>query len=404
MVLQTAALVRSNVLGRATSCPVGVEPAWATHRGRTEQIMNKVSTVQRGRDLVRARWTLAMSGSVLALACLAGASGGLLPGVVSVSSTSGVTAAASLQSAGEGNVGDWRGGRPLVDAWEDLVLRFGGSKSDTRATEDVTLSFNFATDVGQIPVNGGDEVSKGQVLVRANDNVIVAGLELQELRAQSTLEIQAALGALELAQFRFDQAELAMEEGQAVSASEREELRITLEQTKLSVEQARMNHRQENLRYDQARAQADTFELKAPFDGIVEEVYVSTGQGVEGTQPVVRLVNTTRLRLDPYPPTAVTTRFGLRGGSPAWVLTLVGEDPVVVRGEVAYVSPIADSVSQTRRVRVEFDNPGDWPAGTQAVVRFSEPGPEWDRFRMPDGDAESGAAVTASQSVTGDGR
>ena len=375
--------------------------------------MNTVAAVKRGRETVRARWTLTLAFGLLAGACLSGTTSAGLGGSAasSVLAASGSVAPVAVAQAGvSGSVDDWRRGRSLADAWEDLVLRFGGSKSDTRAVDDVTLSFNFATDIGLIPVKGGEEVVKGEVLVRANDSVIAAGLELQELRANSTLEIQAALSALELAQFRFDQAELAMEEGRAVSASEREELRITLEQTKLSVENARMNHRQENLRFDQARAQADTFELKAPFDGTVEEVYVSTGQGVEGTQPVVRLVNTNRLRLDPFPPTAVTTRHGLRGGSPAWVLTLVGEDPVVVRGEVAYVSPVADSVSQTRRVRVEFDNPADWPAGTQAVVRFSDPGAEWDRFRLVGADgagtAVSSAAGTsaAADLATGDGR
>jgi hypothetical protein len=34
---------------------------------------------------------------------------------------------------------------------------------------------------------------------------------------------------------------------------------------------------------------------------------------------------------------------------------------------------VADSVSLTRRVRVEIENPKGWPAGTQAVVRFEKP-------------------------------
>ena len=34
---------------------------------------------------------------------------------------------------------------------------------------------------------------------------------------------------------------------------------------------------------------------------------------------------------------------------------------------------MADPVSQTRRVRVEIENPAAWPAGTQARVRLSGP-------------------------------
>jgi hypothetical protein len=54
----------------------------------------------------------------------------------------------------------------------------------------------------------------------------------------------------------------------------------------------------------------------------------------------------------------------------------------LVKGTVLYVSPVADAVSQTRRVRVEIANTENWPAGTQARVRFSEPSDPgmWEKY------------------------
>jgi multidrug efflux pump subunit AcrA (membrane-fusion protein) len=66
-----------------------------------------------------------------------------------------------------------------------------------------------------------------------------------------------------------------------------------------------------------------------------------------------------------------------------------------------YVSPVADSVSQTRRVRVEIDNPEGWPAGTQARVRFTEPTGEW-KSRVPaGGSATPGGGVSAAEPAAG---
>ena len=104
--------------------------------------------------------------------------------------------------------------------------------------------------------------------------------------------------------------------------------------------------------------------------------------GCTEQEKVLRMVNTDKLWLDPYAPTYETIRLGLKEGSPAWVLIDMPDAPKLVRGKVLYVSPVADSVSQTRRVRVEIDNPQAWPAGTQAQVRFTEPSAEWDKYKM----------------------
>jgi hypothetical protein len=114
---------------------------------------------------------------------------------------------------------------------------------------------------------------------------------------------------------------------------------------------------------------------------------VEAGQGVRESDPVVRIVDIKKLWLEPYAPTQETLRLGIKAGTKAWVLVALPDKPLYVEGRVLYVSPVADSVSQSRRVRVEIENAEGWPAGTPAMVRFTDPGTGWNDHRLAGGTA-----------------
>lgn len=259
--------------------------------------------------------------------------------------------------------------------WEQRAERFGGDKAETRPRLDTAMQFSFATEVREINARGGQKVAKGEVLMRARDAEIIAALDQQRLVAESDLEIKGAERALELAEFRFTM----LKAGKGFSPAEFEELRVAADTARIQRDVAKLNLERQKLALKQLEGQAERYYLLAPFDGIVEEVMVEIGQGVSEQQKVLRLVNTDKLILDVYADTDQTMRLGLTGGSKAWVLVDVPEGMGVgggggmVEGVVEYVSPVADSVSKTRRVRVEIANTKAWPAGTQARVRFTAP-------------------------------
>lgn len=269
----------------------------------------------------------------------------------------------------------------MDSAWDRAAERFGGSKAETRPRLDTTMQFSFATEVREISARGGQRVKEGELLMTARDAEILAALDQQRLVAASDAEVRAAQQRVELAEFRFTQ----LKASQTYSPTEFEELRIGAETAKVELEQARTNFERQRLSLKQLEGQAERYYLRAPFAGIVEEVLVEIGQGVNEQQKALRLVNTDRLILDAYPGTDETLRLRLDKGGKAWVLLDVepaggaagagGTEATwpVVEGVIDYVSPVADSVSQTRRVRVEIANAAGWPAGTQARVRFTPP-------------------------------
>jgi multidrug efflux system membrane fusion protein len=243
------------------------------------------------------------------------------------------------------------------------------------------MQFSQSGEIRVISVSGGQRVKRGDVLARVRDAEVVAAIARQKIVAENTLEIDNAEKQLELAVYRFEQ----LKAGKTFSPAEFEELRISAEVAKIQRDQAKVNLEAQKIALDQLLGQAERYRLEAPFDGVIEEVMVEVGQGVTENEKVLRIVNTETLWLDAYATTSETIRLGLKENSPAWVLVELADSPRLVKGRVLYVSPVADAVSQTRRVRVEITNREDWPAGTQARVRFTEPSGEWNKYESGGG-------------------
>lgn len=263
-----------------------------------------------------------------------------------------------------------------VLSWDKLANSFGGYKSETRPSRDAVMQFAQSGEIRLLSVSGGQRVKRGDVLARVRDAEVTAAIARQKVVAENRLEIDNAQKQLELAVFRFEQ----LKAGKTFSPAEFEELKISADVAKIQRDQANVNLDTQVIALEQLLGQAERYRLEAPFDGVVEEVMVEVGQGVTENEKVLRIVNTETLWLDAYAGTSETIRLGLKENSPAWVLIELADAPRLVKGHVLYVSPVADAVSQTRRVRIEIENPEDWPAGTQARVRFTEPSGDWNQY------------------------
>lgn len=275
-------------------------------------------------------------------------------------------------------------GRMMADqpSGAPTIADFGGEKAFTRPMQDAVMGMSVPTTIREILVKGGDRVKKGQILVRGDDAEELALLKAQELRAASMLPVDRAQKAVELQKFEYDQL-LNLEREGGGSAQELERARLSLEAAKIDFETAKFNQEQETIQIDRVNARVDRYRITAPFDGMVDTVFMDLGQSVTDNDKVLRVVEINPLELDVAPPTAVTLadptsgREAVRVGQPAWVLMdLPGEQRVYV-GKVTEVSPVADARSGTRRVRVEVANPEGLVAGLTAWVRFTEPQGAW---------------------------
>lgn len=130
------------------------------------------------------------------------------------------------------------------------------------ADDAVTLAFKLSGRVIDAPVAKGMRITKGTLL---------AQLDKRDVE----LQVEATLSAYREAQSRLERAERLLEYD-AISAQEVESLRNALTQS-LSA-------------YRNALDMVADTRIVAPFDGVVERVYIDTYERVSSGQPIVRIV------------------------------------------------------------------------------------------------------------------
>lgn len=250
---------------------------------------------------------------------------------------------------------------------------FGQIEAVSKARHDLRLGFTVPGKVLVRSVHPGDVVRKGDILIELEDREGIAQIEIWNFRAQSMVEIDQAKASLELAQTEEAKTRELVSKSAAVPF-ELKKAELTTAVQKLAVEKAVREQDEAKRQLQITIARHESYTLRAPIDGVVEQILVDVGEVVENLQPMVELVVTNPLRADVPVPLAQTT--SLKVGDAAWVQMRLNEKlakPVV--GKIVHLANVADSASNTRLVRVEFANDNHHPAGGQVVVSFTAPEP-----------------------------
>lgn len=252
------------------------------------------------------------------------------------------------------------------------AAEFGGIYHFTQPSKDAMMGFSQPSEVRQVLVTVGDEVKKGDVLVRARDADIQAALRLQQRRAVNRFEILAAENRVQLAQIEFDNQQSARDQGGG-SPLEYERTRASLENAKIELDTAKERFIEQGIALERQEAELERFAITAQFDGTVASIEVSPGQAMQDSEPVLRLVSIDPLQVRVPTPTSTVLAQGLERGDKAWVAVSVAGEPRLFEGTVTEVSPVADFGSDKVWVKVELPNPDRLLSGLPAWVRFAEP-------------------------------
>lgn len=274
-----------------------------------------------------------------------------------------------------------------------------GVKAVTRPSKDATMGFRFPTQIQEVLVRDGTRVSAGQPLIRADDAEALAAHAIARLRAESTLDEDLQVKALDLARVEYEATQRAFEGGGG-SSIELDRSRLQRDTAEIQLEAARQRDIEADNQLAQIASRLKDHTLTAPFDGTVDAVLMDVGDSVRETDPVLRVVSVDPLLVDAATPTARTLDLG--PGDPAWVLVRIGDEAWVLRATIVGISPVADSVTGARRVRVEAGNPEGLPAGLTAYVRFDEPTGAWAELMTPsENDAEADAELGVDAGLGG---
>lgn len=105
--------------------------------------------------------------------------------------------------------------------------------------------------------------------------------------------------------------------------------------------------------------------VRAPFDGVVDELPVNVGDYLSPGDPVATVVDNDPLKVVVH--IAQQDIDEVTAGGPAEVSLVGGK---TLEGTVSYVSATADQQTRTFRVEVHIPNPGDVRSGMSATARL----------------------------------
>lgn len=234
--------------------------------------------------------------------------------------------------------------RPLLVSPEDLVtVRNNALVSGPAITGTVQperradLRAEVSAVVLQVLKENGDNVSRGDLLVRLDDTAIRDNL------ASAEASVRAADQAFMQAERQFQRMTTLRSSGMASAQA-------------LDDAETRRNNAQSDLaaaktRAVQARQQLQRTEARAPFDGIVSDRKVSAGDTAQIGKELVKVIDPTSMRFEGL---VSADKIGeVHAGQPV-VLRINGYGDQEFTGKVRRVNPAANATTRQVEVLVDF--------------------------------------------------
>jgi RND family efflux transporter MFP subunit len=237
--------------------------------------------------------------------------------------------------------------RPLLLASEDLhtvranAVAFGplitGSVQPDRRAD---LRAEISALVLQVVKENGDQVRRGDLLVRIDDTAI------RENLASADAAARAAGQSFEQAERQFQRMTTLRKSGMA-STQQLEDSEIRRNNAQSDLEAARS-------RSVQARQQLQRTEVRAPFDGIVSDRRVSAGDTAQIGKELVKVIDPASMRFEGL--VSADSIGGVQPGQPV-AFRVNGYGDENFSGKVRRVNPAANATTRQVEILVDFVGP-----------------------------------------------
>jgi RND family efflux transporter MFP subunit len=247
---------------------------------------------------------------------------------------------------------------------------------------EVILSAERPGILGSLDVVEGDQVAEGRLLAKIKDEVPLATLAIAAKEAESDVDIRFSEKAYDVARVEWEKAEEAnRRQKNTVPEVEVRRAKLAADKAQLEIEKARHMHEVNGLKQQEAEVQVKTCRIEAPFDGFVTKVYLSRGAPVRQGDPVVELLDISRVKIEGFVPLAQAIQ--LKPGLPVQMAVSVKLEGVErnqlgeVSGTLMFVDRRVNTADNKVRIWAEVRNPPDWlRAGLQAEMEIVVAEPE----------------------------
>ncbi len=210
--------------------------------------------------------------------------------------------------------------------------------------------------IRSLSVDVGDRVAKGQVLVKLDDDEVLASLR----SAEAALEVakagaRAAQANLEDAKRNLERMQQLYDAG-AISLQQLEQAQLRYDQAAAGVNDAQV--RQAEAAVESARLQLENTVILSPIDGVVAARFADPGELAGTSQPLLTLVDISEVQVT-CNVTGEDVNSLRTGQSVPVVVAAAGQTEEERRftGRITSLAPAADARSKLFPVRISIPNP-----------------------------------------------
>lgn len=211
---------------------------------------------------------------------------------------------------------------------------------EVRGRYETQLAFQVSGKIIKRNVDLGSRVNPGDVLME------IDGKDIAQTVNISSAQVSSAASQLQLAEANLERYRTLFEQG-AISRAQLDQYQSTYEVAQAAV-------RQSSAQYTQGTNQLGYSTLVADSAGIISSINAEAGQVVSSGQAVITLVKEGEREIEISVP---ENRVDEIRKAKDIQVTFWALQNVVTQGQVREISPIADKVSRTYKVRISLLNP-----------------------------------------------
>ena len=221
-----------------------------------------------------------------------------------------------------------------------------------------------------VPVDRGDWVKKGQVIVTLESSMEEATVAFAKAKAEAEAALKNSQVKIGFTSRKHERA-LELLKSNSIAQHEMDEAQMEKSLAEVLHREASENRRLAELDLNRASVALELRTIRSPINGVVVDRLLSPGELARQQTPVMKLAQIDPLRVEVFAPISLLGK--LKTGMRADVRP-EGKGQPVYQAKVMVVNKVVDSASGTFGVRLEMPNPNNTiPAGLACTVEFHRP-------------------------------
>ena len=233
-----------------------------------------------------------------------------------------------------------------------LVQRLTGT---VRAENQVTLTPEITARVEQVFVENGDQVSKGQALVKLDD------VQIREQLKQAEANLQINKARLKQAQARYNQLnsnykrQKQLAEKQLVSNMEMESLEAQMSSAEADIELAKAQVNQSRSSVEEQQNRLNQTTVRAPVAGTVGQRNAQAGMLVNPNTQLFTVGDLDKLRVEVVLTEKMLSYLEVGQTAKLYVENREGNE-IVLEGELSRISPFLNNTTRSTEAEIDIAN------------------------------------------------